>query len=211
MTRRKVTSLYYGLWPVERFQLTMDAQARGDWDDVDRLIGSCPQFKYWCKDLNYVAPMIAAPVIAFAASSLLFRGWAALQRPMVCHEFLEEASVARAELDLPENAEDSVFDSDEWNEIEDLYRARVADLIGVCDGIARFCAEIGVEPAVVLALEGHCLPVWQFAARLPETHCSNEALAESAHDGLAGLWSAMVPEAADPVADWRARVDLLDG
>jgi hypothetical protein len=55
---------YACLTPAERFALTIEAMARGDENDADRLEGACPKHHYHLDDLEYRDRMKRAYIIA---------------------------------------------------------------------------------------------------------------------------------------------------
>ena len=59
---------HYGAFsPAERFALTVEAMARGDEDEADRLEDACPRFNYHQEDWHYRERMRRAYVITLLA------------------------------------------------------------------------------------------------------------------------------------------------
>src|SRR5687767_10330116 len=63
-----VSKHYEVLTPAERFALTIEAMARGDGNDADRLEDTCPRFTYYKEDVEYRDRMKRAYLIALLAT-----------------------------------------------------------------------------------------------------------------------------------------------
>lgn len=189
---RDPSSVYNKLFATERFRLALDALARGDYDDVRRLSDTCPEYKYWSIDIDYASRLAAAPTIAFFAATLLYRARMALEAPMLFRDVFEE--VLNLAPDAPPAEVEALgLDSEEWGAIKNVHSDRVSDLVGVCEGIGRFCGEIGVESSTLLRLDQHCLGIWEWGLELGKTLGPDEQIAVGAHKALAGLWASLVP------------------
>jgi hypothetical protein len=199
------SSLYEKLLPIERFQVAIDAVGRGDHDDLRRLTDSCPEHRYWAMDVNYGERLKAATVIALSAANMLFRARLALEAAIGDRERLEDTEAIREYFATTLSVDESSLEPDGWNELVNEIRAaygtRAADLIGVCQGIRLFCQAIGVAPSNLLALERHCIPVWELGETLGKAHCCNEEMARAVHAYLTEMWSAMTPEPARKQSD----------
>jgi hypothetical protein len=68
MASDPVSRHYAALSPAERFALTIEAMARGDGNDADRLEDSCPRFNYHNEDVEYRDRMKRAYLIALLAT-----------------------------------------------------------------------------------------------------------------------------------------------
>jgi hypothetical protein len=196
------SSLYEKLLPIERFQVAIDAVGRRDHDELRRLTDSCPEHRYWAMDVNYGERLKAATVIALSAANLLLRARLALEPPWAARDGLEEGATALAEFSATFSVDESSLVSDDWNElqreIEATYCARASDLIGVCEGIRRFCEAIGVVPSNLLAFDRASIPLWELGQKLENTQPVNEEMAEVVHRYLTDFWSAMISERLDP-------------
>jgi hypothetical protein len=81
------------------------------------------------------------------------------------------------------------------HEADELYREWVAAVLGVCEGIERFCDPLGFEPAKLLAVEPSCLPAWHSAVRLRDKDIAfDPATAEGVYKFLEGAWSERVDD-----------------
>ena len=68
MASDAVSKHYQVLGPAERFALTIEAMARGDNNDANRLEDSCPRFNYHSEDVEYRDRMKRAYLIALLAT-----------------------------------------------------------------------------------------------------------------------------------------------
>jgi hypothetical protein len=199
MTDRTLKGLYPRFRPPERFRLYVEAAARDDWDEAGRLWGSCPTYLCSAPERAYTRRLLAAAYIAFSAAILLLRAEIALARPTFERELLEEMQGLTAEFESACGDGTTIETAGgDWPEIErhevdELYRERVASVLGVCEGIERFCDPLGFEPAKLLAVEPSCLPAWHSAVRLRDKDIAfDPATAEAVHTLLEGIWSERV-------------------
>ena len=68
MASDPVSRHYAALTPAERFSLTIEAMARGDGNDADKLEDTCPRFNYYSEDVEYRDRMKRAYLIALLAT-----------------------------------------------------------------------------------------------------------------------------------------------
>jgi hypothetical protein len=68
MASDPVSRHYEVLTPAERFALTIEAMARGDSNDADKLEDTCPRFNYHSEDVEYRDRMKRAYLIALLAT-----------------------------------------------------------------------------------------------------------------------------------------------
>ena len=59
MKRNGLSKLYDRFTPEERFRLVIEAQARGDEEDVRRLVRTCPRHAYTMTDAAYSDRLLA--------------------------------------------------------------------------------------------------------------------------------------------------------
>ena len=205
MTAKALKNLYPRLRPDERFRLAVDAVARKDWDDLGLLSGSCPIYAYRATDVAYSSRLDAAGYVALYVGNLLFRAERELAGPALGLGLLEdmralmmtelgsdggEDTTIEAGRNRPENAPEG-----KRKELDDLYRKRVAAVLGVCEGLERFCEPLGVEPAKLLAIERSCLSAWHSARRLRgKDIAADPVMAEAVHKSLQGLWSGLIDD-----------------
>jgi hypothetical protein len=184
MTDKALKNLYPRLRPDERFRLALEAAARGDMDEFELLSGSCPVHVYYARDRAYTSRGLAAGFVVLSFANLLFRAEIDLARQT------GEGPTIEAGGDWSECAPGG-----ELHELDDLYRERVAAVLGICEGLERFCDALGLEPAKLLAIDRSFLPAWQSAGRLRgKGIASDPAMAEAVHKFLEGLWSGMVDD-----------------
>jgi hypothetical protein len=185
MTGKTLKNLYPRLRPHERFRLVVEAVARGDKDEVGLLSGSCPRYTYRAHDVAYMSRVRAASRVALTAATRLLHAQIELAPAAFVREVLADE---RATMEAAGGDWSEIVHEDERRELEDLYRGKVAIVLGVCDGFERFCAAHGVQAAKLLAFAG-CLPEWQSAVRLRGTEiASDPETAEAVHRFLQGLW-----------------------
>jgi hypothetical protein len=203
MTDKGLKNLYRRLRPNERFRLAVEAAGRDDGHEFALLSGSCPVHQYYATDEAYRSRLFAASYIAMHVANLLFRAQRDLAGPALARELLEDMkAVMMAEVgsdggdgptieaggDWPENAPEG-----ERDELDNLYRERVAAVLGICEGFERFCDGLAVEPAKLLALEPSCPPAWHSAVRLRgKGIASDPAMAEAVYKLLEGFWSRLL-------------------
>jgi hypothetical protein len=173
-------ALYRRLTPTERHRLAIDAYARADLDEVRRLSDTCPESRYWSQDPGYTERMKASIVIAFAAANLLFRASHAFQLAAAAKEMRGDLLEVLA-TQFSEAAADDVGRSEESAIVDRLYASRASEMVGVLEGIRRFCEEISVTPAKLLNLEPSCLPDWKLGSKLTEGHACEDANAETVY------------------------------
>jgi hypothetical protein len=205
MTDKALKGLYPRLRRDERFRLAVEAAARNDWDEVGALAGSCPTYRYRATDLTYTDRLSAASFIALAAANLLLRAEVALAPHAFGRELLADMRALMTAPDstlgdgLPIDAGDGegleIGSEDKRREMDELYRERVAALLGVCEGVERFCETLKVEPANLLGIEPACLSAWHSAGRLRgKDIAADPETAEAVYRDLQGLWSRMVDD-----------------
>ena len=194
MTPRLANSLYRRLTPVERHRLAIEAYARGDLDEVQRLSDTCPQQRYWSQDPNYAERMKASLVIAFAAANFLLRASFDFDAAVGARAFGDKVLEFVA-TEFSEATAEEVRSSHESAMVERGYAERAAAIVGVSSGIGRFCGQIGVDPLKFLSLEPSCLPAWEIARDLAEAHLCDHEIAETVHERLTSLWAGFVPDA----------------
>jgi hypothetical protein len=135
----------------------------------------------------------------FTVTNLLLRAQIALERPTFVRELLadEQAQVNEIISDggtIEEAGEywSEILSNDGRHELDALYRERVAAVLGLCEGLERFCESLRVEPANLLAIEPSSLPVWHSAGRLRGEGIASDPMAEAVYKHLAGVWSRML-------------------
>lgn len=176
MHRNDPARFYDRLTPRERFELVLDAMARGDTDEVHRLAESCPRKTYLMGDMQYNALLDASRRAAIIFTNVWLES---LRRYCEAKTKLDgyaratscfvggfvhgvnrawKAAGKKGGIDerkpLREVAEelgmipaiDRVPD-----ELETGYRAAAGQLKGVYQGLLRFCQAIGIEPEKLLA------------------------------------------------------------
>ncbi len=60
--------LYDRFTPEERFRLVLEAQSRGDEEDVQRLVRTCPRYNYAMTDAEYTDRMITASSLVYVVA-----------------------------------------------------------------------------------------------------------------------------------------------
>jgi len=205
MTDKALKNLYPRLRRDERFRLTVEAAARKDWDEVGVLASSCPTYVCRATDLAYTDRLSAAACIALSAGNLLLRAEVALAPHAFGRELLADM---RAFMTAPDSTlgdgipiEDADGEGleieleDKRREMDELYRERVAAVLGVCEGVERFCETLKVEPANLLGIEPGCLSAWHSAGRLRGSDiAADPATTEGVYRYLERLWSGMVDD-----------------
>jgi hypothetical protein len=180
---------------VERYRLAIDAHARGDLDEVRRLSDTCPEEKYFSQDPAYTERMKASLVIAPWAANFLQRARMGLEQPMAAKEFAAELHDLLA-AEVSEAVANEV--TADKSAIDRVYLQRASEMVGVCEGIQRFCEALGVPPENLLSFDRSCLPLWALGCELAETHPCDETVERAVYDQLTACWSAFVPVDSGP-------------
>lgn len=137
---RKLACLYDYLTPWERFRLTLEALARDDREELERLGGTCPQGTYRLRDPAFTSLVEASRWAAFAFALAWAEAWANYRIAWVTVEAFRAATEAFAGTaqDPPAN-------------LAELLGRREGELRLLWQGFAAFCNDRGLDPEAVLA------------------------------------------------------------
>jgi hypothetical protein len=105
--------LYPRLAGEERFKLMIEARARGDSPEVDRLIDTCPRITYEMNDSAFVRRSLAAKAVvqAFVLDATQFLAW--IEALTILHEPVQDTcDLLRECLDLLNEDRDEVHSDD---------------------------------------------------------------------------------------------------
>jgi len=169
-----VSKHYEVLTPAERFALTIEAMARGDGNDADRLEDTCPRFTYYKEDVEYRDRMKRAYLIALLATiNLKWRVEQVRSAEMFCklHEHFAEGPTLVATTAFLYGRQYGYWECGATDSIpliaaEGVKRvaetlkyaigeAHAAEILSQWEGFGRFCREVlGVEPQTLLAAYG---------------------------------------------------------
>jgi len=144
--RGKMTTLarqYDQLTPEERMRAVAEAMARGDEEEFDRLVDTCPRFTYKTADNNFVSRMDALETIGVSFTTGWFEGLAkywmvAGQYLRCCVLNLTKEEPPKAE-GLTEKENALLWDQEFWME---QVRARLRDIKAVIEATKQFCEEV---------------------------------------------------------------------
>lgn len=177
--RNTITKLYPKLTPRERFRLVLEALARGDKEEMDRLAATCPREVYRMADAAFYDLVEASRLIA---ASFCIAWLDALGRYKMVETIVQgylqtitafvEAYVKGANAAWKQAGKEGVPFSVEGREpteeelkeaglaaaldrfpalLQQALRERAAELRGLWNGFTRFCLAVKVEPEKMLA------------------------------------------------------------
>lgn len=164
-TLNTVAKLYDRLTPQERLRLVMDAFAREDDGEAERLVRACPRYTYTMKDWEYTqlyetwtrkATDFALLWIE-AAGRYQHVETAILGMKLVREQYINglncgwQAAGMDGNFMEPEAAEASPTHIKTMQGVERERRARIGELKGMVAGLHRFCAVVKVEPSHFMA------------------------------------------------------------
>jgi hypothetical protein len=148
---------YDRLEPDERFRAALEAEARGDGREVERLVQTCPRLIYTLDDVAFTDRVDAARGMAMAVAIDLGPRLANLRMLAATREALPHAVALGVDVGAadpgeltPEDVADIVDETmgKAFDEVEKHLRSQAA---AVHEAFARVCREqMGVEPETVL-------------------------------------------------------------
>jgi hypothetical protein len=149
---------YHHLGPEERFRATLEAAARGDEDEYDRLWDTCPTRHYSMTDGRFIDRWRAASTLATAVAVDLGPRLANLRMLAAVRETLPHAVALGVDIGVenpgelrPEDVERIVGETlgRAFDKVEDNIRSRAA---AVYEAFCRVCREeMAVEPETAFA------------------------------------------------------------
>ncbi len=171
MAKGSLAKLYDQLTGPERLHLVIEAKARGDEIEVQRLVQSCPRANYNCGDDAYVTPMEATFSLVEAACHEFDRGMGRLQaldavqfmisRSIEAIDRLKKAAKKRIE-----NITETLEGISEM-QIAPFRVAMLTEIKGVYEGLGRFSEDKFDMPADTL-LKAFAPPYWEWLENLKE-------------------------------------------
>lgn len=165
------TKIYERLTPNERFLAFVEAAARQDEEELDRLNATCPMKTYEIEDPAYFLPKTNAMLITLIAH--VDSAW---------HSELASFSMALLILGSNKHEEKAI---DSLGVFVRRYRTQM-------DGFAKFCEAIGVNPQSLRQAAGCRVgPMTEMALEIADDHVDTAPLLEEVDavaDQLLAIW-----------------------
>ncbi|MGH8647390.1 MAG: hypothetical protein ACREX4_24190 [Gammaproteobacteria bacterium] len=163
-------ALYERLAPEERLSLTIEALARGDGAEADRLADTCPQYTYRLPDCEYA--MRTADLIGLAALATTWAwdsAYCALAAQTAIHRRGSEAKLDR---------------------LLEARSARIAEVKGIYAGWEEFCEHLAVGAELVLRACGFDVTEKPWATGAGSEHIAPSLQTkEAVFDALLECWN----------------------
>jgi hypothetical protein len=164
-TLNTVAKLYDRLTPHERLRLVMDAFARADDGEAERLVRACPRFTYTMMDWEYAQlyEMWTRKATEFALLWIEAAGryqhvlTAILGMELVRERYIDglnrgwQAAGMDGDFMDPDVADASPLHIETVKGADRERRARIGELKGMVAGLHRFCAAAKVDPSHFMA------------------------------------------------------------
>ncbi|MGH6635107.1 MAG: hypothetical protein ACRED0_02880 [Gammaproteobacteria bacterium] len=132
-------ALYERLTAEERLSLTIEALARGDCAEADRLADTCPQYTYRLPDCEYAMRTIDLMGLAALATAW---AWDSAYRALAAQTAMHRLD------DLCRGSEAKL------QRLLEARNACIAEVKGIYAGWEQFCEHIGVGAELVLRVSG---------------------------------------------------------